>query len=69
MHVYLGLFAIALLVTLGRADPAVAQECDPDVCANPNSFKGSNAQRRHKHIVWKKMRPAAPKVKQEYLRY
>jgi len=69
LRISFGLFALAMLVAVGRDEPAVAQECDPDVCANPNSFKGSSTQRRHKHIVWKKKRPVKAKVRKEYLRY
>ena len=65
VRVYVGLFAIALLAALSRAEPAVAQECDPDVCANPWSVAKA---RKHKQVAAKK-RSATPKLKQEYLRY
>ena len=66
LRVFVGLFAIALLAALGRAEPGVAQECDPDVCAN--SWSVAKAHRKHKHVATKK-RSATPKLKQEYLRY
>jgi hypothetical protein len=66
LRVYVGLFVIVLLVALGRVEPAIAQECDPDACSNPSG--NVKAHRKHKHIATKK-RSAAQKVKHQFVRY
>lgn len=53
MRIYLGLFALVFLTMIGRAEPTAAQECDPDVCANPwdNQRVAKAKHHRHKHTA------------------
>jgi hypothetical protein len=50
---------------VGRAEPAAAQECDPDVCANPwaNQRAAKAKHHRHKHTAKANKQTAVQKQK------